>query len=109
MLLAPLAPAAGGHGTCRAKGPDGKEAPVFADAKDPDCQKILALCAAGKRRLDEIRRFDMPGFRPPEPYLREMRRYGVLAEILPPGRPADPYALDRAYWESFWYRPPATQ
>jgi hypothetical protein len=109
MLLAPLAPAAGGHGTCRAKGPDGKESAVFADAKDPDYLKILALCAAGKRRLDGIKRFDMPGFRPPEPYLREMKRYGILPAVPPPGQPVDPYPLDRAYWESFWYRPQAAR
>ncbi len=104
MLLAPLAKAAGGHGTCRGKDGDG---PVFADTQDPDCRSLLGLCAAGKRRLEEIGRFDMPGFRPPDPYLREMRRYGVLKAIPGEGERVDPYALDRAYWRLFEYVPPA--
>jgi hypothetical protein len=102
MALAPLAKAAGGHGTCAGKG-----APVFADAKDPDYAKILALGAAGRRRLEGIKRFDMAGFRPPEPYLREMKRYGVLKEVPKEGERIDPYALDRAYWRQFEYLPGA--
>ncbi len=109
MLLAPLAKAAGGLGRCVAKGADGKPAPVFADASDPDYKAILALCEAGARRLAVIKRFDMPGFRPPEPYLREMKRYGVLGTIPPPDKTVDFYALDRAYWKSFWYAPPAAR
>ena len=31
-----------------------------------------------RRRLDEIKRFDMPGFRPNEHYVRELKRFGVL-------------------------------
>jgi hypothetical protein len=100
MALAPLAKEAGGLGICAGKG-----APVFADAKDSDYAKIAALAAAGRRRLGEIRRFDMPGFRPPEPYLREMKRYGVLKEIPKDGEPVDPYALDRAYWKLFDHVP----
>jgi hypothetical protein len=102
MALAPLAKEAGGLGICAGKG-----APVFADAKDADYARIAALAAAGRRRLGEIRRFDMPGFRPPEPYLREMKRYGVLKEIPKDGEPVDPYALDRAYWKLFEYVPGA--
>ncbi len=106
MLLAPLAAPAGGFGRCVAKGGDGKEAPVFADTSDPDYRAILALCEAGVRRLAVIKRFDMPGFRPPEPYLREMKRYGILREIPPPDAPIDAYAIDQAYWKSLWYAPP---
>ncbi len=95
-LLAPLSPAAGGYGVC---------GPVFADANDPDYRAILSLCVAGKRRLEDIKRFDMPGFRPPQPYLREMKRYGILPDIPPPGEPVDCYALDRAYWRSHWFVP----
>ena len=52
---------------------------------------------------NEHKRFDMPGFRPPIPYLREMQRFGVLPwnfdlEL----DPVDPYALDRRYWDLDW-------
>lgn len=97
MLLAPLAEAAGGYGRCV----DSNGAPVFRGTDDPDYQAILALCEAGKTRLEIIKRFDMPGFRPPEPYLREMKRYKVLPSDLPDDAPVDPYATDRAYWRSF--------
>ena len=101
VLLAPLAQAAGGYGTCSSTASGGESAPVFADTGDADYRALLAMCEAGKRRLEEIKRFDMPGFRPPQPYLREMARYGVLTEAPPPGASVDPYALDRAYWRSF--------
>ena len=45
---------------------------------DPDYEKLLAMITAGKRSLAAIKRFDMPGFRPCEPYLREMKHYGIL-------------------------------
>jgi hypothetical protein len=106
MLLAPLAEEAGGYGLCRATDDAGVARPVFADMTDPDYQAILSMCQAGKARLETIGRFDMPGFRPPEPYLREMVRYGVLAQMPAPGAPVDTYALDEAYWQSLWYRPP---
>ena len=112
LLLGPLAKAAGGYGTCQAKAKpakEGEKAPdVFADAQDPDYQKILAMIVDGKKYLDEHKRFDMPGFRPGEPYLREMKRYGILPAGLGPNDPVDPYATDRAYWKSFWYVPPGT-
>ena len=46
----------------------------------------------------------MPGFRPREGYLREMKRYGVLSVELELEDPIDPYRTDRAYWNSLWYR-----
>jgi len=111
FLLGPLAKKAGGYGTCRekAKPPKGKKhAPhIFADTSDPDYQKLLAWIRRGKHYLEqENKRFDVAGFRPGRPYLREMKRYGILPEDLGPGDPVDPYATDRAYWKSFWYRPP---
>ncbi len=105
MLLAPLSRDAGGFGLCT--NADG--GPVFVDTEDPDYGRILAMCAAGKSRLEEIKRFDMSGFRPPEPYLREMLRYGVLKEAPPEDAAVDTYALDAAYWESLWWTPEATQ
>lgn len=102
MLLAPLAESAGGWGLCR--DPQTK-APrtVFASAQDPDYRKLLALVEAGRDRLASAKRFDMPGFMPRIDWVREMKRYGVLA---PDAQgPIDPYAVERRYWESLWYRP----
>ena len=102
MLLAPLARAAGGYGICGT--PDsaaGEGAPVFAATTDPDYQRILAMCRAGKRRLETIKRFDMPGFQAPEPYIREMKRYQILPEGFGADGSEDYYAIDRAYWHSF--------
>ena len=101
MLLAPLAPEAGGYGICR----DDAGMPVFESADDTDYHAILAMCVAGSRRLGEIRRFDMADFRPPEPYLREMTRYGILPDVPGPGKVVDPYELDQAYWRMMWWRP----
>jgi len=79
---------------------------VFTDADDPDYRTILAHVQAAGAKLDEIKRFDMPGFRPNEHYVREMKRYGVLSESFDPAKdPIDVYATDEAYWRSFWYNP----
>ncbi len=108
ILLAPLAADAGGFGLCQAQDQTGKtesaggaSMPVFSAVSDPDYQKLLAMCVAGKERLETIKRFDMPGFRPPFPYIREMKRYGVIAADLPPDGLLDVYETDRAYWRSF--------
>jgi hypothetical protein len=101
LLLAPLAKAAGGYGLCATTDEQGNPAPVFADASDPAYQRILAMCIAGKKRLETIKRFDMAGFQPPQPYIREMKRYGVLPDDLAPDAHVDSYACDRAYWDSF--------
>jgi hypothetical protein len=100
MLLAPLAKEAGGYGFCKVN-----SAPVFADTQDPDYQKILALCVAGKRNLEKIKRFDMPGFVPPAGYISEMKRYGILPKDIVVDAAIDVYATDRVYWRSLWYKP----
>ncbi len=105
MLLAPLAVEAGGWGRCKARDASQPQGPVFASKDGPDYRKLLALIDAGRRRLEEIKRFDMPGFRPPAPYLREMVRYGVLDHTPAAGEAVDAYALDRAYWKSLWWVP----
>ena len=106
ILLAPLARGAGGWGLC---GPGAAEAAprdgVFATTRDPDYQKLLALCAAGQARLDQIKRFDMPGFQPRPDWVREMQRYGVLPSTRTASAPIDPYAVEKTYWESLWYQP----
>ncbi len=81
--------------------------PIFADANDPDYQKILALCRAGQQRLEDIKRFDMPGFRPDPSYVREMKRFGILPPSVAEDASLDVYAIDRAYWRSLWWRPKA--
>jgi hypothetical protein len=101
MLLAPLAVEAGGYGLCRMDRGSDAAAPVFGDTQDEAYQAILAMITAGKSRLETIKRFDMPGYRPPAPYLREMVRYGVLPNYPGPEDPVDVYAIDRVYWESF--------
>jgi len=79
---------------------------VFDDANDSDFQCILSHIEAAKARLEEIKRFDMPGFKPNEHYVREMKRYGVLPESFDLAEdPTDVYATDDAYWRSMWHRP----
>jgi hypothetical protein len=51
--------------------------------------------------------YGMPDWRPPDHYVRWIKRFGIL----PVGfdvtkRPIDPYATDRAYWRSLWHHPP---
>jgi len=116
ILLAPLSVKAGGWGACRnekmqdrPKPPDAKRAPpavVFATTDDPDYQKILAAIEQSKARLDQIKRFDMPDFRPSRHYVREMKRYGILPETFDADKdPIDVYKTDQAYWRSLWHQP----
>jgi len=110
VLLAPLSKQAGGYGLCKTAARNGQSAEragVFADTHDSDYQTILALCMAGKKHLDRIKRFDMPDFRPIPTYVREMKRYGIIPENLAADAGIDAYATDRAYWRSLWYRPDA--
>jgi hypothetical protein len=102
LVLAPLSSAAGGLGSCRDS--NGQPAPVFHDTTDPDYQTLLAMVQAGQANLQDIKRFDMPGFQPPAPYLREMKRYGILPADGSLDAQADGYSLDRQYWQSLWYR-----
>jgi hypothetical protein len=107
ILLAPLAREAGGYGRCTSQEKGGPPAarPVFASTQDADYQKILALCRAGQAYLAEIKRFDMPGFRPPAIYVRELQRFGVLPTPLDADAPINGYAADQAYWCSLWWHP----
>jgi hypothetical protein len=95
LLLAPLAKEAGGLALCKE--------PVFAGTDDPLYEQILASVRDAHNRLQEGKRFDMPGFRPNEHYVREMQRFGFLPKDLGPDDPVDGYAVDRAYWGSFKY------
>jgi hypothetical protein len=97
LLRAPLAKRSQGLGFCKP--------PPFADRQDPLYQKILLAIEAAQQKLLAGKRFDMPGFRPNRHYLREMQRFGFLSKDLGPAEPVDAYAVDRAYWDSFLYRP----
>ncbi len=102
LLLAPLGEAGGGWGLCR--DPKTKQnADVFADKHDPDYQTLLAMCEAGRARLETVKRFDMPDFRPRQDWVREMKRFGIIADDCPAGSKIDVYATERKYWESLWY------
>jgi hypothetical protein len=101
ILMAPLAPSAGGMGMVRRKGGKKQVHSVFKDTSDPDYQAILGVIRDAKDRLDKIGRFDAPGFQPRKEYLAELKRCGVSI----PDPVTDVYALDRAYWSSFDCRP----
>ena len=104
FLRAPLAKAAGGLGLC--KNTNDVSAVVFASKEDPAYRTLRAMIDAGRARLEEVKRFDMPGFKPRPEYLREMKRYGVLPASFDLEKdPVDIYALDRLYWDSFIYKP----
>ena len=111
IVLAPLARSAGGYGLCKPAGaPAAADSQVFTTRDDPGCRALLAMCAAGKRHLDEFKRFDMPGFKPRAEYVREMKRYKLLPESFDVDRqPLDIYAIDRKYWDSFIYSPSKNQ
>jgi len=104
ILLAPLAEEAGGYGWCRPQ--DGQPVAVFCNDQDPDYQALLQAIRAAKARQEKVGRFDMPGFRPNEHYVRWMKRFGVLPDDFNlVGDPIDVYELDQAYWRSLWYQP----
>ena len=105
LLLAPLARGAGGWELCR--NPKSKKpAPVFLSTSDPEYQKLLAMCVAGKQYLEQVTRFNMPGFRPRGDWVRELKRFGILGSGTGPNDRIDVYATERKYWESLWYARP---
>jgi hypothetical protein len=104
VLLAPLAQEAGGYGICKSKGNKGSHE-LFKTSNDPDYQRLLADIQKYKKQLDARRRFDMPGFRPNEHYVREMMKYKILPHDFDLREdPIDVYAVDRMYWKSLWYQ-----
>ena len=97
MVLAPLAKEAGGLGICVSE-----TGVVFKTANDPDYLTILDLNKRGMQELHSIKRFDMPDFRPPAAYVREMQRFGVLPPEIDSSRTEiDVYQADRMYWDLF--------
>jgi hypothetical protein len=102
-----LAKEAGGLGLCQAAFGVAHPSPiqVFTDANEEDYQKLRAGILVAQAHLNDIKRFDMAGFYPPEGYMREMKRYGILPKYISPSDGVNPYATDRKYWESLWYQP----
>ena len=96
LLRAPLGREAGGLALC--------ESAVFETADDPDYQAMLKQITDASQRHQQEKRFDMDGFRPLPSYVREMKRFGILAVDLPNDAPIDVYATEQAYWQSLWYR-----
>ena len=74
---------------------------IFDSTNDPDYQAILTWV----RKTSWRGRIDMPDFRPNDHYIREMKRYGILRPDYTIADPIDVYALDQAYWKSFWHLP----
>jgi mono/diheme cytochrome c family protein len=103
FLKAPLAKEAGGFARCMTA----EKIPIFASTQDPDYRVLLKMIEAGKEKLNEVKRFDMPGFRPRMEYLSEMKRYGLLPPTFDVEKDnVDPYEMDRRYWDSFIYHAP---
>jgi len=101
-LLAPLSKEAGGWGTCEAAA--GKA--VLTSTTDADYRSLLDPIHRNAERLDTIKRFDMPGFRPNNQYVREMKRFGILPPAFDLSHdPIDVYVTDQAYWRSLWWTP----
>jgi len=101
LVLGPLEESAGGFGSC---------GPVFRSRDDPDFQQLVAAIRQGKAILDARPRYATPKFQPNRQYIREMKRYGILPASSDPAREKlDYFALDQAYWRSFWHQPASGQ
>ena len=97
ILLAPLAKAAGGWGLC----PD-----LFLQQSDPDYQAMLGRICEGKALFDAKPRWGTSEFAPNRQYIRELKKFGVLAADFDPGREnIDVFETDQRYWRSLWYPP----
>ena len=99
ILRAPLAKKAGGMEACQKI--------IFEDTNDPFYREILAALQDANRRLNIEKRFDMPGFRPNDDYIREMQKYGFVKKDLGPTETFDYYQAERDYFDS-WYFDPQT-
>jgi hypothetical protein len=107
LLLAPLAPEAGGWGLCQ-KNADGRlagDSPktgVFASTSDADYQTLLDSISEAGRHLQTVTRFDLPTFVPPRSHLEWMVRHDIIdADFDATQVRIDCYALDQLYYRSF--------
>ena len=97
LLRAPLAKEAGGLERC------GKV--IWSDKSASDYKAFLASLQSAKKRLDQDKRFDMPGFRPNKHYIREMQNYGFLPKDLGPTETFDIYEVEKRYFDSWFFDP----
>jgi hypothetical protein len=97
LLRAPLAKEAGGLGICSKI--------VFENKEDPLYQEILRSLQQTRQRLEAGKRFDMPGFRPNNDYIREMQKYGFVKKDLTPDETFDYYRTEKEYFDSWYYEP----
>ncbi len=96
LLLGPLPKTAGGWGSCPHQ---------FGGTNDPDYRRLLGTIRENKRKLDEVPRYGMPGFKPNRQYIREMKKFGVLEREFNLNRePIDVFETDQRYWKLFWYQ-----
>jgi len=97
LLLGPLAKSAGGWESC---------GPVLTSTEDPAYLALRASLERGKAEAEQRPRYGTAGFRPNRQYIRELKRYGVLASDFDPATsPIDIFAADRAYWATYVYSP----
>ncbi len=97
VLRAPLAKSAGGLELC------GKA--VFENKDDKLYQRLLTGIKDANRRLNEGKRFDMPGFRPNGDYIREMQKYGFVKTNLGATETFDFYRAEKEYFDSWYFAP----
>ena len=97
LLRAPLAKEAGGLGLCSKI--------VFESKDDPMYREMLRSIEQAHQQLLVGKRFDMPGFRPNNDYIREMQKYGFVKKDLAPDELFDYYRAEREYFDSFYYDP----
>ena len=97
VLRAPLAKSAGGLELCSKV--------VFESKEDKLYQQMLANIEKAKSRLEEGKRFDMPGFRPNDDYIREMQKYGFVKKDLGPMETFDYYKAEKEYFDSWYFDP----
>ena len=105
LLMAPLAKAAGGNGSCRDITESGTAKPIFADTNDSDYRKLLTIIKSAGAELDAIKRYDMPGFKPHPAYIHHLKRFGVLPNDFDIDKEQlDCFEADEAYYRSLWYK-----
>ena len=80
-------------------------APSLPGATTPTTARSSRCATPAAAASTEIKRFDMPGFRPRPEWVREMKRYGILPAALDPAAPLDVYAIEQQYWQSLWHQP----
>ena len=79
---------------------------VFLEQSDPDYQAMLGRICEGKALFDAKPRWGTPEFAPNRQYIRELKKFGVLAADFDPGREnIDVFETDQRYWRSLWYPP----